>query len=499
MEVHVEFKTKSKMFCSCKNDPDETEANKHVCEICLGHPGTLPVPNKQAIEWTVLIGKALGCSIRDISKFDRKHYFYPDLPKAYQISQYDEPIAEGGSIELDMGYVENVRDTAKIGITRAHLEEDTAKLTHATDKSTLVDFNRAGVPLVEIVTDPDFKSSAEAKVYCQELRSLMRALEVSDADMEKGHFRCDANISLRPVGDNKLYEKTEVKNLNSFKAVEKALMFEEIRQAKLWDEGNPPTITETRGWDENKGETVAQRTKEGSSDYRYFPEPDLPLLIISKNLMQEVISLMPELPFAKKNRFIKEYGLNGEDAWILVSQKVWANYFEEVMSDLRAWLFKAEGLHEDSDEAGKLWEDKKVKLSKLTFNWISSELFGLIKSDFDIKDLKISAENMAELISLIYKQTINSSAGQSILKEMFEGADDDPSHIAERLDLAQIDDDSTLEDIAIKIIMSNPEQAEAYRSGKEALLKFFVGQFMKESKGKANPQKAEEILKKKLK
>ena len=208
---------------------------------------------------------------------------------------------------------------------------------------------------------------------------------------------------------------------------------------------------------------------------------------------------MPELPFAKKNRFIKEYGLNGEDAWILVSQKVWANYFEEVMSDLRAWLFKAEGLHEDSDEAGKLWEDKKVKLSKLTFNWISSELFGLIKSDFDIKDLKISAENMAELISLIYKQTINSSAGQSILKEMFEGADDDPSHIAERLDLAQIDDDSTLEDIAIKIIMSNPEQAEAYRSGKEALLKFFVGQFMKESKGKANPQKAEEILKKKLK
>ncbi|MBT4210115.1 MAG: Asp-tRNA(Asn)/Glu-tRNA(Gln) amidotransferase subunit GatB [Candidatus Komeilibacteria bacterium] len=493
LEIHLQLKTKSKMFCACSNDSEGKEPNTLVCPICLGHPGTLPTINKEAVKMGLMMSLAINCKINKKSKFDRKNYFYPDLPKGYQISQFDEPLGHNGHLIID---VDN--QTWSIGIERLHLEEDAAKNIHK-DGKTLVDFNRGGTPLAEIVTKPDFKSPKETKEFLQEMRLIARYLGVSDADMEKGHLRCDANISLRPVGDHDLYEKTEVKNLNSFKAVEKALMFEEIRQAKLWDAGTPPTVTETRGWDENKGETVAQRTKEGSSDYRYFPEPDLPPLIISENLMQEVRSLMPELPFAKKDRFAKEYGLKSEDAWVLVSQKVWANYFEEVMSDLRAWLFKAEGLHEDSDEATKLWEDKKNQLSKLTFNWISSELFGLIKSNFDIKDLKISAENMAELVSLIYKKTINSSAGQAILKEMFTGADDDPSHIAERLDLAQIDDDSTLEDIAVKIIMSNPEQTKDYKAGKEALLKFFVGQFMKESKGKANPQKAEEILKQKLK
>ncbi|MFA6466275.1 MAG: Asp-tRNA(Asn)/Glu-tRNA(Gln) amidotransferase subunit GatB [Patescibacteria group bacterium] len=493
LEIHLQLKTKSKMFCSCSNDSEGQEPNTLVCPICLGHPGTLPSVNKEAIKLAMMMSLALNCKINKQSKFDRKNYFYPDLPKGYQISQFDEPLAHDGHLVIE---VDN--QTWSIGIERLHLEEDAAKNIHKGDK-TLVDFNRGGTPLAEIVTKPDFKSPKETKEFLQQLRLIARYLDVSEADMEKGHLRCDANISLRPLGDHDLYPKTEIKNLNSFKAVEKALMFEEKRQAKLWDDKQAPQVTETRGWDEDKEETVLQRTKEGSSDYRYFPEPDLPPIIISEKLMQTVVSTMVELPYNKKDRFVKEYNLKTEDAWVLVNQRVWANYFEEVMSDLRAWLFKAEGLSEDSDEASQLWAGKKEKLSKLTFNWISSELFALIDNNFDIKNLKISAENMAEFISLIYKQTINSSAGQVILKEMFNGADDDPSHIAERLNLAQIDDDSSLEDIAIEVVMSNPEQVAEYKAGKIAVLKFLVGQFMKESKGKANPQKAEEILKKKLK
>ncbi|OGY95795.1 MAG: glutaminyl-tRNA synthase (glutamine-hydrolyzing) subunit B [Candidatus Komeilibacteria bacterium RIFOXYD1_FULL_37_29] len=493
LEIHLQLKTKSKMFCACSNDADGQDPNTLVCPICLGHPGTLPAVNKEAIKMGLLMALALNCKINKHSKFDRKNYFYPDLPKGYQISQFDEPLSHDGHLIIELD-----NQTWSIGIERLHLEEDAAKNIHK-DNKTLVDYNRAGTPLAEIVTKPDFKSPKETREFLQQLRLIARYLGVSDADMEKGHLRCDANISLRPIGDHDLYPKTEIKNLNSFRAVEKALLFEEKRQAELWSKGQAPQTTETRGWDENKSETILQRDKEGSADYRYFPEPDLPPLIISEDLMQQVNAVMPELPFAKKDRFVKEYKLKGEDAWVLVNQKIWANYFEGVMSDLRAWLFRSEKLHEDSNEAAKLWDEKKEKLSKLTFNWISSELFGLIGNNFNIKDLKISAENMAELVKLIYQKSINSSAGQVILREMFSGADDDPSHIAERLDLAQVDDDSTLEGIATKIVMSNPEQVSDYRAGKEALMKFFVGQFMKESKGKANPQKAEEILKKKLK
>ncbi len=493
LEIHLQLKTKSKMFCACSNDADGQDPNTLVCPICLGHPGTLPAVNKEAIKMGLLMALALNCKINKHSKFDRKNYFYPDLPKGYQISQFDEPLSHDGHLIIELD-----NQTWSIGIERLHLEEDAAKNIHK-DNKTLVDYNRAGTPLAEIVTKPDFKSPKETREFLQQLRLIARYLGVSDADMEKGHLRCDANISLRPIGDHDLYPKTEIKNLNSFRAVEKALLFEEKRQAELWSKGQAPQTTETRGWDENKSETILQRDKEGSADYRYFPEPDLPPLIISEDLMQQVNAVMPELPFAKKDRFVKEYKLKGEDAWVLVNQKIWANYFEGVMSDLRAWLFRSEKLHEDSNEAAKLWDEKKEKLSKLTFNWISSELFGLIGNNFNIKDLKISAENMAELVKLIYQKSINSSAGQVILREMFSGADDDHSHIAERLDLAQVDDDSTLEGIATKIVMSNPEQVSDYRAGKEALMKFFVGQFMKESKGKANPQKAEEILKKKLK
>lgn len=493
LEIHLQLKTKSKMFCGCSNDADGKEANILVCPICLAHPGTLPTLNKEAVKMSLMMALALNCKINKHSKFDRKNYFYPDLPKGYQISQFDEPLAHDGHLIIELD-----NQTWSIGIERLHLEEDAAKNIHKNGQ-TLVDYNRAGTPLAEIVTKPDFKSPKEAREFLQQLRLLTRYLDISDADMEKGHLRCDANISLRPVGDFNFYHKTEIKNLNSFRAVEKALVFEEKRQAELWDKGKTPNVTSTRGWDEARGETVLQREKEESADYRYFPEPDLPPLIISSELLEQVISEMPELPFDKKNRFVKEYNLKSEDAWVLVNQRVWANYFEEVMSDLRAWLFRSENIHEDSDEAARLWDQQKARLAKLTFNWISSELFGLIGDRFDIKKLKISAENMAELITLIYQNKINSSAGQIILREMFSGADDDPSRIAERLDLAQVDDDSTLEGIATKIVMSNPEQVSAYRAGKEALMKFFVGQFMKESKGKANPQKAEEILKKKLK
>lgn len=492
LEIHLQLKTDTKMFCACSNDAEDKDPNTLVCPICLGHPGTLPTVNKNAVKYGMMMGLALNCKINKQSKFDRKNYFYPDLPKGYQISQFDIPIADEGYLVLGNG-----KDRWRVGIERLHLEEDAAKNIHKNGK-TLVDFNRGGTPLAEIVTKPDFRRPADAKAFLQELRLIARYLGVSDADMEKGHLRCDANISLRPIGDTKLYSKIEVKNLNSFKSVEKALLYEEKRQKKLWEDNKAPTITETRGWDEEKQETVLQRTKEGFADYRYFPEPDLPPLVISEQFLAEAKSLVPEMPQAKRERFQEEYNLSYQDADVLANKRFWANYFEELMSDLRAWLFKAEGVKEDSEEASKLWEGHKEKLAKLSYNWLSSELFGLLPVDFDTSNLSISAENMAELISLIYKKKINSSAGQTILKEMFEGADDDPSRIAERLDLAQIEDDSTLEDIVVQVIMSNPSQVEEYKNGKEALIKFFVGKVMAESKGKANPQKAEEILKNKL-
>lgn len=489
LEIHLQLKTKSKMFCNCSNDAEDQPVNTLVCPICLGHPGILPMVNQEAIKQGIAMALALHCQINQRSKFDRKNYFYPDLPKGYQISQFDEPLASGGYLIIDK---------VKIGIERLHLEEDAAKNIHQGDK-TLTDFNRGGTPLAEIVTKPDFRSPEQTREFLHELRLMARYLGVSDADMEKGHLRCDANISLRPRGDKKLYPKIEVKNLNSFRSVVKALSFEEARQTVLWDKQKAPQQTETRGWDEKKQATVLQRSKEDSADYRYFPEPDLPPLIITDQLLKEVQSSIPELPEAKQLRFVQEYGLKLADAKVLVNQKDWANYYEGVVSDLRAWLFTANGLCEDSKEASKLWEKQKEVLAKLTFNWLTSELFGLIPADFKIADLKISGENMAELLSLIYEKKINSSAGQVILKEMFSGADDDPSHIAARLNLAQIDDQSTLEDIVIKVIMSNTKQVEEYQSGKETLLKFFVGQVMKESKGKANPQIIEKILKEKLK
>lgn len=491
LEIHLQLKTKTKMFCSCSNDGANQPVNTVVCPVCLGHPGTLPTVNKEAIKMGIMMALALNCEIKSRSKFDRKNYFYPDLPKGYQISQFDEPLAEDGHLVIDLE-----GQHYRIGIERLHMEEDAAKNIHKNGK-TLVDFNRGGTPLAEIVSKPDFRTPAQARVFLQDLRLIARYLGVSDADMEKGHMRCDANISLRPVGDKELYHKTEVKNLNSFKAVEKALQFEEERQKTLWEDNKAPKITSTRGWDEDKQETVEQRTKEGSADYRYFPEPDLPPLIIEETLLQEIKGLMPELPTDRQDRFVREYDLKADDARVLINLKPWADYFEELMSDLRAWLFRDKNIDPESQEASNLWQDNKQALSKLSYNWLTSELFGLIDTNFDIKDLKISPENFAELLKLLYRNKLNSSAGQTVLKAMFVTGDD-PSHIMEEQDLGQVDDDGILEKFVDEVIKNNPQQVEDYKAGKKALLKFFVGKVMAVSKGKANPQKIENILKTKL-
>ena len=507
MEVHVELKTKSKMFCSCKNDPDLKEPNINICEICLGHPGTLPTANRQAIEWTVLIGKALNCHIRDLSKFDRKHYFYPDLPKAYQISQYDEPIAEKGYADLDLKLEDNPRDQVRIGITRAHLEEDTAKLTHNVDGSTSVDFNRTGTPLVEIVTDPDFQTGLEAKTYCQELRTLMRYLGVSDADMEKGHMRCEANISVqeiggfeikngevKTIGDYHLNNKVEVKNINSFKAVEKAINYEIKRQTEMIEKGED-WPQQTRGWDENKGQTVLQRIKENAADYRYFPEPDIPPFHPNKITKDEP---MPELPWGKRTRFHEEYGFSYSDAKLLASDKNWADYADATITELYDWLSSTDKSEKSSDE---LIQSNKNRLAKLCGGWLTSKLMGLLSErSIDIRLLKISPENFAELIILIYSEKINSNNALKILSEMIDsGVDMDPTHVMEEKGYGQVSDEGELTKIIEGVISSYPDQVTQFKSGKEPVIRFLIGMIMKATEGSADPKLAEKLLREKLK
>jgi len=511
MEVHVELKTKSKMFCSCKNDPDFTDPNTNICEICTGQPGTLPVPNKKAIEWTIKIGKALGCSIRDLSKFDRKHYFYPDLPKAYQISQYDEPIAENGEITLSFTVEENIRDIAKIGIERVHLEEDTAKLLHDDKNATLVDFNRAGTPLVEIVTKPDFKSSTEAKMYCQELRTLLRYLEVSDAEMEKGHMRCEANISVqeagkfeiddkivKPLGNYKLNSKIELKNLNSFKAVERGIEYEIKRQTELL-ENNKTWGQETRGWNDDKGETVLQRVKENSADYRYFPEPDIPPFHPEK--ISGVISL-PELPQAKRARFHQEYDLSYADAKLLSENKSWANFTEEVMSELKDWIssLKVRKCLPRTDERSESGAGVPQKIARLAGAWLTSKLMGILKEKkLDITEISFSAENFAELIALIYTNRVNGTNAYKILLIMAgSDKDHDPTHLLEEKGWGQVSDEGKINEVVDEVIKSHPKQVEEFKSGKDPIIKFLIGMVMKAMEGSGDPKVVEDVLREKL-
>lgn len=489
LEIHVQLKTQTKMFCGCSNDGENRPPNTTVCPICLGHPGTLPVPNKQALEYAIKAGLALNCSIAQSTKFDRKNYFYPDLPKAYQISQFDEPICGKGFVEIII--TEN--SSKKFGITRLHMEEDAGKNTHDTT-STLVDFNRGGTPLIEIVTEPDFRTPQEAKLFLQELRALMRYLNISDADMEKGHLRCDVNISLRPVGEQALYPKTEIKNVNSFKAVERALEYEIKRQTDLWISGQAPSISTTRGWNEDQQITVEQRTKEDSQDYRYFPEPDIPRINIEPELITNIKAQLPELPLAKRRRFHEQYNLSLDILNQIVLSKSKSRYFENVISELQSWLYS---LDEYKNIGDKAWEDNKEKLIKLVTSWMLSKLPPLLDTyKLNFADKPVTEENFAELLSLIHKDAINNQAALQILEKMVDPKfdDQDPSHIMELLGLAQIDNQAEIENIAKQVLNDNPDQVDQYKSGKTEVMNFLLGQMMKVSKGKANPNTAKEIL-----
>ncbi|MBU0731761.1 Asp-tRNA(Asn)/Glu-tRNA(Gln) amidotransferase subunit GatB [Patescibacteria group bacterium] len=489
LEIHIQINTKSKMFCGSDNAEVE-EPNVNVCPICMGHPGTLPVVNDEAIKKGLAMALALNCKINQDSKFDRKQYFYPDLPKGYQISQYDLPLAEKGYLEI---YPDNITPM-QVKIERLHLEEDTAKIFHTKDGVQL-DFNRAGSPLMEIVTEPDFDDPAEAKLFLQDLQIIARYLDVSDADMEKGHLRCDANISIREKGDKALYPKTEIKNLNSFRAVENALNFEIKRQTRLWEDNEAPDKQETRGWNDKKKETVPQRAKEGLADYRYFPEPDIPPLVFEKKDIQKIEDYMPALPHVRRERFMQEYGLSYVNARIVTNNPKIADYFEDSMSELQAWLYSLDNT-EGSDE--EIWTKYGDKVTKMLLSTLTTEVFGLLKeNNQDFIDLKITPENIAELITLKWENKLNSANAKKVLRVMFDKGSD-PSQVMEEEDLEQVQDVGEIDAICDRIIKNNPDPAEDFKNGKEKSLMFLVGQAMKESKGKANPQMLMDIFHKKL-
>ncbi len=496
LEIHAELKTKTKMFCSSKNDPDERHPNVNICPVCTGQPGTLPVINKEAVNHVIKVGLALESKIAEITKWDRKNYFYPDLPKGYQISQYDEPICLSGELIIP-GHGKKIR------ITRIHLEEDTGRLIHFGHVGhSLIDFNRAGVPLMELVTEPELRSGEEASAFAQELQLILRYLGVSDANMEKGQMRVEANLSLRPVGSKELGTKVEVKNLNSFKVVRDAIDYEIKRQTGILSEGKK-IAQETRGWSETKGQTISQRSKEESHDYRYFPEPDLPPLRIDLGLTLEIKATMPELPSKKRVRFINNYGLKDGQTNILVNNEKLANYFENVVSEFMN--FDKEGLDKDSlltpelDASPHFIEKERPMIINLSVNYLLGDFLGLLNEALaEIDDIKINAENFAEWVCLIHRNVITSRAAKDVLKEMWASGKD-PSQVIREKDLVQVKDADELLKVAEKIIKENQAAVSDYKKGKIASLQFLVGQVMRETRGKANPETTSDILKKLLK
>ncbi len=491
LEIHVQLKTKSKMFCSCSNNSDDQEPNSLICPICMGHPGTLPILNKEVVNYGIKLALALNLKINKRSVFARKSYFYPDLPTGYQISQFEKPISSDGYYIL-----ETKSEKIRIGIERLHLENDAAKNIHNLDNS-LINFNRAGTPLAEIVTKPEIKTPSQARNFLQDLRRICRYLKVSDANMEKGELRCDVNISLRPKGDLNLYPKTEIKNLNSFKSVEKALTYEINRQTELWNHKQAPAEETTRGWDDYQQITKLQRSKENANDYRYFPDPDLPVLTIEDETIKKIQAEIPELPAAKRKRFIEEYELNLEDVEVLTDNRQISEYFEKVVSEFREWLISE--IESTSETENELWQANKKKALKLIKGWITSELFKLMnEAGISIEEIKITPENMAEFIKTVYLAKVNSSNAQKILKIMFKTGGD-PSQIIAEKDLGQVSDESEIEELVQKILKNNPEQVEQYKNGKVNLIKYFVGVLMKESKGKANPKVGEDLFRDNLK
>ncbi|MDI6715746.1 MAG: Asp-tRNA(Asn)/Glu-tRNA(Gln) amidotransferase subunit GatB [Actinomycetota bacterium] len=473
LEIHVELATKSKMFCACSTRFGE-EPNTQTCPVCLGLPGSLPVANEKAIEYVIKSGLAVGCDISLYSVFHRKNYFYPDMPKNYQISQYDLPLCVNGHIDLDMeGY------ETRIGITRIHLEEDTGKLIHvggagriAGAEYSLVDFNRAGVPLMEIVSEPDIRTPEEAKAYAQKLRSILLALGVSDVSMEKGSMRVDANVSIRPKGSTEFGVKTELKNLNSFRSLQRALAYEIERQKKAIEAGEV-IVQETRHWDENKGVTSTLRTKEYAHDYRYFPDPDLVPMEFKSDWIEKLRAELPELPDERKQRFMKDYGLPAHDARLLTEDKPMGDFFEETIA-----LYKGD--------------------PKFVSNWLLGDIsYYLNTENLEIDETAITPRHLADLLRLIDQGVISGKIAKEIFPEIFETGKL-PQVIVEEKGMTQISDESEISSIVDLVLQENPGAVKEYREGKERALGFLVGQVMRLTKGRANPQLVNRLLREKL-
>jgi aspartyl-tRNA(Asn)/glutamyl-tRNA(Gln) amidotransferase subunit B len=473
IEVHAQLATKSKMFCSCSADYHNAPPNTHVCPVCLGMPGVLPVINRQAVEYTIMTGLALDCAIPERAKFDRKNYPYPDLPKGYQISQYDLPLCRDGWLEIGLD-----GEPRRIGITRVHLEEDTARSMHrgneAGEDYSLVDFNRSGTPLMEIVSEPDVRSGQEARLYLTKLQQILRYLGVSRANMEEGNMRCEPNVSLRPVGHPEFGTKVELKNLNSFRAVEQGIDYEIERQRQLLDAGDR-VVQETRGWRENDGRTVSQRSKEFAADYRYFPEPDLPPVVIGAAYVEELRARLPELPDGKQQRFIAQYNLSPYDASSNAASIVRADYFEQTVD---------------------LAKDK----AKAVTNWLQGDYARLMNAEgIDIGEgrKRVPPQHLADLVVLIEEGTVTTTGAKGVFEEMFRSGRA-PRAIVEEQGLTQISDAGELSELARQVIADNPKPVADFHGGKEAALKALVGLLMRETRGRANPQLAEQLLREEL-
>ena len=470
LEVHVQVRTESKMFCSCANRFG-AEPNTLVCPVCMGYPGVLPVPNHEAILKTIRAGLLTECRIAEVSKFDRKSYFYPDMPKNYQISQYDLPFCEHGRLKIGgTGFSGAPLPEKYIGITRIHLEEDVAKLNHCAGHSG-IDFNRAGVPLMETVSEPDMRTPDEAYAYLSGLKEIMQYGDISDCDMEKGQMRCDVNVSIRPVGCETFGTKIEIKNLNSFRAVHRALEYEIWRQGAELDAGRP-LRQETRGWNDEHGETYVMRVKEQAHDYRYFPDPDLAVVRFTPEEIEAVRRSLPELPAAMRARLVSQYGLTDYDAGVLTQDRRVAAWFERAA--------------------------KGSPAPKSVANWITSELLRLLgESGCAIDECRIAPEQLGALVAMIEQGTINGKIGKEVFAEMFASGKD-PKAIVEARGLTQVSDESAIAAFVDQALAENPAQVEQYRAGNPKVLQFFVGQVMKLSRGKANPQLAVRLLKEKL-
>lgn len=466
LEVHVELKTKSKIFCGCSTEFGASP-NTHTCPVCLGHPGVLPVLNKEALEFAIRASLALNCEIADVVSFDRKNYFYPDNPKAYQITQLERPVGKNGYIEIEVD-----GKTKKIGINRVQLEEDAGKLTHmGSEGYSLVDFNRVGVPLIEIVSEPDIRSPKEAYAYLEKLKAIMQYIEVSDVKMEEGSLRCDANISLRPVGQEEFGTKTELKNLNSFAFVQKGLEFEAKRQEKVLASGGV-IQQETRRYDEQKDETILMRVKEESEDYRYFPDADLGMYEIDEAWLEKVRAQIPELPDARRKRYVEELDLPAYDAGVLTQTKEMSDFFEECLK-----------------EGGP---------AKQVSNWLMGEVNRhLNENDKELSEVPLTPKALVKMIELIEKGTISSKIAKKVFNELIEKGGD-PEKIVEEKGLVQISDEGAILKMIHEVLEQNPQSVEDYKGGKDRALGFLVGQVMKASRGKANPQLVNKLLKREL-